>query len=185
MTGVQTCALPILQSIVSDFESLDAGDLRKIEALKRIKYVKEIKRRGITGFGKNAAELNVLIRDIARATNDPKPPSSFTLWRWHREYKRSGEDIRVLAPAFKARGLASDNDGRRISNDLEICQAVDKLIDEVIHEQYLQLTRASVLQTHQILVARIAQENKCRNQDDQLPTPHENTLYRIINKLDS
>jgi len=174
----------LMQSIVSDFESLDAGDLRKIEALKRIKYVKEIKRRGITGFGKNAEALSALIRDIARATNDPKPPSCFTLWRWHREYKRSGEDIRVLAPAFKARGMASDNDGRRISNDVETCQAVEKLIGEVIREQYLQLTRATVHQTHEILRARIAQENKFRNDDNRLPTPHQNTLYRIINKLD-
>lgn len=166
----------LMQSIVSDFESLDAGDLRKIEALKRLNYVKEIKRRGITGFGKNAEALNALIRDIARAINDPKAPSCFTLWRWHREYKKSGEDIRVLAPAFKARGMVSDNDGRRISNDVEICLAVEKLIDEVIREQYLQPTRATVQQTYDILVARIAQENKFRNEYNQLPTPHRNAL---------
>ena len=174
----------LMQSIVSDFEALDDTDLRKIEALKRLKYIKEIKRRGITEFGKNADALDALIRDIARATNDPKPPCCSTLWRWHREYEKSGEDIRVLAPAFKARGMASDNDGRRISNDLDICQAVEKLIDEVIHEQYLQLTRATVQQTYDILVARIAQENKFRDEDNELPTPHRNTLYRIVNKLD-
>jgi putative transposase len=175
----------LMQSIVSDFESLDTGDLRKIEALKRLTYVKEIRRRGITGFGKNAETLNALIRDVACVTNDPKPPSCFTLWRWHREYKRSGEDIRVLAPAFKARGMAGDNDGRRICNDVEICQAVERLIDEVIREQYLQPTRATVKETYDILVARITQENNFRNEHNQLPTPHRNTLYRIINKLDA
>jgi len=174
----------LMQSLVSDFESLDAGDRRKIEALKRMNYVKEIKRRGITGFGKNAELLNALIRDIARATNDPKPPSCFTLWRWHREYRKSGEDIRVLVPAFKARGMAGDNDSRRISNDLDIHRAVARLIDDVIREQYLQLTRATVKQTYESVVARIAQENEFRREDNKLPTPHRNTLYRIVTKLD-
>ena len=48
----------LMQSIVSDFEALEPTDLRKIEALRRIKYVKEIKRQGITEFGKNAEALN-------------------------------------------------------------------------------------------------------------------------------
>ncbi len=174
----------LMQSVVSDFEALEPTDLRKIEALRRFKYVKEIKRRGITGFGKNGETLNALIRDIAGAINDPQAPSCLTLWRWNREYEKSGQDIRVLAPAYKARGMANDNDGRRISNDLEICQAVEKLIEEVIGEQYLQPTRATVQQTYDILVARIAQENKFRNEDNKLPTPHRNTLYRMINKLD-
>ena len=90
-----------------------------------------------------------------------------------------------LAPAFKARGRARENDGRRISGDLEVCQAVEKIVDEVIREQYLQLTRATVKHTYEIVVARIAQENQFRNEDTKLPTPHKNTLYRIINKLDS
>jgi putative transposase len=174
----------LMESIVSDFEALESTDLRKSEAIRRIKYVKEIKRKGLTEFGKNAEALEPLIRDIARAINDPQPPTSTTLWRWHKQYEKSGEDIRVLVPAYKARGTASDNDGRRISNDLEICQAVDKLIEEVIREQYLQLTRPTVQQTYEIVVARIAQENKFRNEDNKLPTPHRNTLYRIVNKLD-
>jgi putative transposase len=174
----------LMQSVVSDFEALEPTDLRKIEALRRIKYVKEVKRQGITEFGKNAEALEPLIRDIARAINDPEPPASTTLLRWHRQYEKSGEDIRVLVPAYKARGTASDNDGRRISNDLEICQNVDKLIEQVIHEQYLQPTRATVKQTYDIVVARIAQENEFRSEGNKLPTPHKNTLYRIINKLD-
>lgn len=173
----------LAESIVNDFEALDATDLRKIEALRRIRYVTEIKRRGITGFGKNAEVLKALIKDVARAIDDPRSPSCTTLWRWHREYEKSGNDIRVLAPAYKARGIVNDNDGRRISNDLEICQALEKLIEEVIREQYLQLTRATVQQTYDIVVARIAQENRFRN-EDKLPTPHRNTLYRIVNKLD-
>jgi putative transposase len=174
----------LMQSIVSDFEALEPTDLRKIEALRRIKYVKEIKRKGITEFGKNAGALEPLIRDIAHDSNDPQPPASTTLLRWHRQYEKSGEDIRVLVPAYKARGTASDNDGRRISNDLEICQNVDKLIEQVIREQYLQPTRATVKQTYDIVVARIAQENEFRSEGNELPKPHKNTLYRIINKLD-
>lgn len=82
----------LLQSIVSDFEALEPTDLRKLEALRRIKYVKEIKRKGITEFGKNAEALEPLIKDIARAINDPQPPCCTTLLRWHSQYERSGED---------------------------------------------------------------------------------------------
>lgn len=174
----------LMESIVSDFEALESTDLRKIEALRRIKYVKEINRKGLTEFGKNAEALEPLIRDIGRAINDPQPPTSTTLWRWHRQYEKSGEDIRVLVPAYKARGTVNDNDGRRISDDLVICQAVDKLIEEVIAEQYLQLTRPTVQQTYDIIGARIDQENQCRKEDNKLPTPHRSTLYRLINKLD-
>src|SRR6266403_673598 len=36
----------------------------------------------------------------------------------------------------------------------------------------------------ELIGARIAHENQFRSADDQLPTPHKNTIYRIVSKLD-
>jgi|GEM_PF-422817 len=172
------------QSLVNDFAALEDTDPRKKEAHRKLKYIKGIRRQGITKFGKNDQNLRPVIDEVSKTIDDPYPPSCGSLARWHRDYRASGDDIRVLAPAYKARGRVGENDGRRISDDLATCQAVDKIIDDVIHEEYLSLTRPTVQFTYDLIVARIAQENKFRSDDDQLPTPHKNTIYRVVNKLD-
>jgi hypothetical protein len=172
------------ESRVNDFAALEETDPRKKEAHRRLKYVNGIKKRGLTEFGKDGKNLKPVIDEVSKTFDDPRPPSCGTLSRWHRDYAASGDDIRALAPSYKARGRVSENDGRRISDDLATCQAVDKIIDDVIHEEYLSLTRPTVQFTYDLIVARIAQENKFRSDDDQLPTPHKNTIYRVVNKLD-
>lgn len=172
------------QSCVNDFEALEDTDLRKREALRRLEYVKGIRKRRLTDFGKNACKLDPVIDEVSKAINDPESPTSVTLYRWYKDYTASGDDIRVLAPAYKARGKASENDGRRISDDLEICRAVEKIIDDVVNEHYLQTTRPTVESTYDLIEARIIQENQFRDEDDKLPTPHKNTIYRVVKKLD-
>lgn len=172
------------QSCVNDFEALEDTDPRKREALRRLAYVKGVRRRGLTDFGKNAHQLVPIIEEVSKATNDSQPPTHVTLYRWCKDYTASGDDIRVLAPAYKARGKVSENDGRRISDDPRTCKQVDKIIDDVINEHYLQPTRPSVQSTYDLIGARIIQENQFRDADDKLPTPHKNTIYRAVKKLD-
>jgi putative transposase len=172
------------QSCVNDFEALEDTDPRKREALRRLAYVKGIRKSGLTDFGKNAHKLEPIIEEVSKAINDPQPPTDVTLYRWYKDYTASGDDIRVLAPAYKARGKVSENDGRRISDDLQTCKEVDKIIDDVINEHYLQPTRPSVQSTYDLIEARIIQENQFRDEDDKLPTPHKNTVYRVVKKLD-
>jgi putative transposase len=172
------------QSLVNDFSALDDNDLRKIEAKRRIKYIEEIRRQGVTEFGKNPEKVQLIIDKVSEAFGDSTPPSCVTLWRWNKDYTASGDDVRVLVPAYKGRGKTSENDRRKISDDLEVCLAVEKIIDDVICEEYLALTRPTVQATYESIVARIAQENNFRNDDDKLPTPHRNTIYRTVNKLD-
>lgn len=112
-------------------------------------------------------------------------PSCATLSRWHKVYTGSGDDIRSLPPAFKARGRAKRHDRRRIGGDLQTCKAVDRIIDEVINEHYLQKTRPTAQATYDLIKARIVEENQFRANDDKLPIPHRNTLYRKISQLDS
>jgi putative transposase len=169
---------------VNDFEALEDGDPRKTEALRRLGYVKAARKSGLTNFGKNAKNLKPVIEKVSKTIKDPKPPTCITVSRWHKTYTAAGDDIRALAPAFKARGKVSDNDGRRISDDLETCETVERIVDEVVKEHYLSLTRPTAQSTYDLIEARIRQENQFRDNGDKLPIPHRNTLYRIINKLD-
>jgi len=128
--------------------------------------------------------LKPVIDKVSKDIKDLNPPTCITVSRWHRTYTAAGDDIRALAPAFKARGKVSDNDGRRISDDLETCKAVEKIIDDVVNEHYLSRTRPTVQSTYDLIEARIREENRFRDKGDKLPIPHRNTLYRVINKLD-
>jgi putative transposase len=172
------------QSCVNDFEALEDTDTRKREALRRFEYVKGVTKHRLTDFGKNAHELKPVVEETSKAINDPKPPACVTLYRWYKDYRASGDDIRVLAPAYKARGKVSENDGRRISDDLQVCQAVDKIIEDVINEHYLALTRPSVQSTFERMEARITLDNQFRNEGAKLPVPHRNTIYRRVSRLD-
>src|SRR5260370_23079070 len=144
-----------------------------------------IQKARLTDFGKNARNLKPIVERVGKAIHDPCAPSCVTVSRWHKAYTAAGDDVRVLAPAYKARGRAKHNDLRRISEDVQTCQAVDKIIHDVINEHYLQLTRPKAQATYELISARIVLENQFRDADDQLPVPHRNTLYRKINELDS
>lgn len=172
------------KSLVSDFSALEDNDPRKFEAKRRLKYINEIRKQGLTAFGKNAEKLQPIIDKVKETIDDRNPPSRWSLRRWDKDYKASGEDVRVLVPAYKARGSASEHDGRRISGDLAKCRVVEKIIDEVVREEYLSLTRPTAQSAYDTIVARIAQENEFRNGNDKLPTPHRNTIYRFIDKMD-
>jgi putative transposase len=170
---------------VNDFEALDESDPRKREALRRLKYIEAVRKARLTDFGKNSHRLKPIIERVSSQIRDGNMPSCVTLARWNKVYTGSGDDIRSLPPAFKARGRAKRHDRRRISKDLQACNAVDRIIDEVINEHYLQKTRPTAQATYELIVARIAQENRFRDLDEQLPTPHRNTLYRKIDRLDA
>jgi putative transposase len=172
------------QACVNDFEALEDTDTRKRETLRRFEYVKGVTKHRLTDFGKNAHELKPVVEETSKAINDPKPPACVTLYRWYKDYRASGDDIRVLAPAYKARGKVSENDGRRISDDLQVCQAVDKIIEDVINEYYLALTRPSVQSAFERIEARITLDNQFRNEGAKLPVPHRNTIYRRVSRLD-
>jgi len=172
-------------STVNDFEALDHSDPRKREALRRLKYIEGVQKARLTDFGKNAHKLKPIIERVSKEVRDRNRPSCVTLSRWVKVYTASGDDIRSLSPAYKARGRAKHHDRRRISEDLQTCTAVDRIIDDVVNEHYLQPTRPNAQATYDLIGARIAQENQFRDARDQLPVPHRNTLYRKIAQLDS
>lgn len=171
-------------SVVNDFEALDNADPRKREALRRLEYIEALRKAPLTDFGKNAYKLKPIIERVSKQIRDRNTPSAVTLSRWNKVYTVSGDDIRSLSPAFKARGGAKHHDRRRISGDVQTCKAVDRMIEDVINEHYLQKTRPTAQATYDLIKARVIEENRFRDANDQLPVPHRNTLYRKINQLD-
>jgi hypothetical protein len=92
----------LAQRRVSDLTLLDDGDPLKVEALRRLHYVQAVfdERPRV----RTRDTLSPIIERISEQIKDENPPSWTTLKRWSRIYERSGEDMRALVPAIKARG---------------------------------------------------------------------------------
>ncbi|HEV8575022.1 MAG TPA: hypothetical protein VGR43_09985, partial [Dehalococcoidia bacterium] len=92
----------LAQTRVSDLTLLDDGDSLKVEALRRLHYVQAVfdERPRV----RTRETLMPIIQLISEQIKDENPPSWTTLKRWSRIYERSGEDVRALVPAIKARG---------------------------------------------------------------------------------
>jgi putative transposase len=162
---------------VDDLNLLDE-DLRK-ETKKRYAYVYEISKRGLTKL--TGQTLKPLIEEVRRIIGDPSPPSWITLYRWHKRFLTSGEDVRALIPALKRRG----NRCRKFSGgDPEKAEAVVKIINEVINEKYLSRRRPTVASVCAAVYAKINSANQYRSVEDHLLFPDKVSVYRIINRLD-
>lgn len=154
-------------------------DKARAQTKRRYSYVSRIKAQGLTKL--TSETLDTLIREVSLELGDKTPPSAITLYRWYRRYLASGEDIRVLSPAFKRRG----NRLRKLSGrDPQKSEAVAKIIDTVINEKYLSKHRPTVESVCDAINARIIAENKFRDPGAQLSFPHRSTVYDIISRLD-
>jgi hypothetical protein len=98
----------LAQSQVSDLTLLNDSDPLKVEALRRLQYVQAVfdERPSV----RTQETLSPIIKRISEQIKDENPPSWTTLKRWSRIYERSGEDVRALVPAIKARGKRSGAD---------------------------------------------------------------------------
>jgi putative transposase len=191
--GAQTHAARRVAAVaVQDLAILRDDDpkqrARKEEARRRYRYVNEVLVRGVRKLTK--ASLGPIIADVAKRFNDPTPPCWSTLYNWVRAYRRAGEDVRVLIPAWNNRGgtkprcsgmcveILTDRDRRK-------AEEVNGLIDEVINERYVSPQRLSVVGTYKLVDAQIRAVNRMRREEDRLPIPHLNTLYKRIRKLEA
>ena len=186
---------------VGDLTALADDDPRKKAAKRRLAYVEGMKEWGQVKFTKEF--LRPVIEKVGTALGEMPhdefkchtkaeqaelkkagvrvQPSPASLFRWYTDYEKAGGDIRALVPAFKSQG----NFTRKISDDEEKTEAVLRLIEKVIDEEYMTEERPSVQDCWDSLVALIVKENKRREEEeeDKLPRPHIVTLYRIINKI--
>ncbi|HEV2883099.1 MAG TPA: transposase family protein [Pyrinomonadaceae bacterium] len=179
------------RSYVEDLSILDDDDpkqkKRKDEARRRFKYVNAVLTRPLSKLTKET--LDPLIQEVALLLNDPIRPCWSTLYNWVRAYRNSNEDLRVLVPATNKRGNTKPMySGTRLKEytekDKEKAEEVAQVIDLVVQERYLSTQRLSVLATYRFLEGYIKEINKFRKEEDKLPTPHLDSLYYRLSKLD-
>src|SRR6266542_1289324 len=155
----------LAQSRVSDLTLLNDGDPLKVEALRRLQYVQAVfdERPSV----RTQETLSPIIERISEQIKDDSPPAWTTLKRWSRIYERSGEDVRALVPAIKARGNRQAKYSGRIvetfsAEDQQKAKEVAKMVDETIGFKYLRLERPSFTSVHEWAVARFVSLNKIR-----------------------
>jgi Mu transposase, C-terminal len=139
----------LAQRRVSDLTVLDDGNPLKVEALRRLHYVQAVfdERPRV----RTRETLSPIIERISEQIKDENPPAWTTLKRWSRIYERSGEDVRALVPAIKARGNRQAKYSGRIvetfsAEDQQKAKEVAQIVDETIRVKYLRLERPSVSQ---------------------------------------
>ncbi len=158
--------------LTADFPEIAAP--LKAEAKRKEEYVQAVLEQKIEKYTKES--LTPVIKQVAQAIKDDKPPSHITLYRWLKDYNNSGGDVRSLVPRYLTRG----------NYNSKINPEVHQLIDEVIAEVYLTPNQPTIAQVYDVVICRILQENSRRQGrgQDALKIPHRTTIYRQIQSLD-
>jgi len=178
----------IAKSHVSDLSYLKDDDKRKIEAYRRLKYVQEIKKKGITKL--TPKTLQPVAEEVHHRVSDTQHiPSWSSLRRWHKDWTLANEDIRTLVPALEARGNRNHKySGTRLNEfnekDIERADEVADIIKEFVRRKFLKRAGPTVASLHEMLEAHIREINERRRETDKLPIPHVNSLYNYIKTLD-
>lgn len=115
-----------------------------------------------------------VIKQVAAKLNDAKPPSTTTLYRWHRRFQAT-QDIRALIPRYDRRG----------SNALRQPDKVLELFTDAVQEAFDASPAASVPSIYARLTGKIASENRHRPSEYQLATPTLRTVYRMLRRVDA
>lgn len=143
---------------------------KRTDAKRRMQYITEYETR--QEYRKTKKALNPIITYVRKKINDQKPPSWITFYRWLRNYKASGGDIRVLV------SLDSGCKGHRLNS------VIDGIITDAFNENYLKQERPPVGDVNDAVILKVKDENLFRTGVDKLRTPHVNTIYRRKDELD-
>src|ERR1044072_2273993 len=182
----------MFRAFVDDFNMLEDSDKRKIEAKRRYAYVKALDDIATLVFSR--VKVEPLVEKVHQEIEDPKrtPHWKTVCYGWHAQWLVSGKDLRALIPHYEERGnteprfcSARKLEGEEFSDEeRQRAKEVKKIVNEVIQEHYLNPQCLSPADVHEKLDLRIADENRFRDPNDQLPIPHRSSIYELINKLD-
>ncbi len=156
-------------NLSADFNALP--EEKKDKAKWKLQYILEILNQKLERRVLKAYEP--IIKIAAERIQDEEPPSSSSLYRWHRDYEASGGNIRSLID-----GINKGNSGIKVGED------VDKIMNDVIAELFLDKQRLTPIAIYSSVIARIAAINLHRHKKDKLINPSKSTIYRRIEKLD-
>ena len=168
---------PVENQTIKSYQEADyvqIPDSLKAKAERKEKYIKAVLDQNLETH--TPASLIPIIRAVALFLEDSNPPSFITLYRWLKDYRHSGGDIRSLIPRHVAKG----------NYNPKIAPEVHQLISEVVREVYLNPSRPSIASIYDVIICRILGENSLRKSLGQAPLkiPHRSTIYRQIEKLD-
>lgn len=179
------------EDLIDDLSMFRDDDPRKQEAKRRYAYVKALEDAGLTAFSKRA--VRPVIKSVHAEIGDrKKPPFWKTLcYGWRADWIRSGKDLRVLFPRYDRRGNTKPrfSHGRKgmgeafTGEERERAAEVEKLLAEVIKKVYMNMDLHTVAEVYEALDIRIADENRFRDPDDQLPMPSRNSVYAVVNAM--
>ncbi|AJZ57684.1 integrase core domain protein [Paraburkholderia fungorum] len=140
------------------------------ELQRRVAYIHAIEDAGTVVFTPHC--LEPLIHAVASRTNDAKPPSVTTLYRWYARY-RTHRQMRALIPRYDRRGGSGVRQTDRIL----------ELVEEATKEALGASPAATGTTIYALLVGKIKSENSRRLPDDQLVTPSIRTFYRLFGRM--
>jgi putative transposase len=176
---------------ICDIGVLKDDDPRRKELDRRFSYVRAVIKARLDKYTEET--LEPIIQKVATVIGDAKPPSVGTLCRWLRFYHESGNDVRALVPATKARGNRQRRFfGRRIKNG-ELrndpraqgrATKIAELLDQAVDEVYLNNQRFTIQAVYDALLVKVSDANGFRDSDDQLPEPDKSSIYDAVSKLD-
>lgn len=188
----------------SDLTILDEDDPLYRDFERRRDYVMEVINQSITVL--TTENLQPVIDKVGTARGDipfeeyrdlsawkkakvaPRP-SAFTLARWVRKLFKCDQDERAFVPATKSRGNRTRKfcgEGNRKLDEAGRARAerVGELIERTIDEVYLNNQRLPAKAVHESVIVKIADDNICRDKDDQLPEPDLSSIYDVIARRD-
>lgn len=161
-----TASLPIVGRTLSTF-----SESVQLKAIRKKRYLDLILGQGM--FISTPDILTPLIEACANKLNDKNPPSTVTVYRWHRELIRSQRDHRALIDRHHLKG-----GGSRLQP--EVAMIVQDAIDDI----YLSEQRNSGVDVFYEVVHRITKRNELLLGGEKIAIPSRSTIYRAIKSLD-
>lgn len=98
-----------------------------------------------------------------------------SVYRWIKDYERSGCDIRALVSNSQRQG---GKDQSRLEDDAEA------IIHAVIQDRYYVSEQVTCDDIYLEVALRVEEENRFRHEDEKLDTPSRTTIWRRIDALD-
>ncbi|MBS1808590.1 MAG: DDE-type integrase/transposase/recombinase [Acidobacteria bacterium] len=161
---------------IVSFDDLD----EKIKAviLYRWAYVEELVKADYAP--KTRHGLDPIIKRVATTQGHPKKPNWNTVYRWWRDYEASEGDLLSLMPEYNRRGAKSLLAEKPPGNETVLLGVLRRLIVKCLEDHYLKRERKPLTDVHKLLKVSIANQNDLLRPDEQLKTPHINTLRNFI-----
>lgn len=127
-------------------------------------------------------DIRARVAETKAALNDARDQrtlmtmlSERSVYRWKRDYLKSGCDFRALIPAVRQRGGVGES---------RLAPEVEALVTSIIRDNYYKPEKVTIQDLVCLIAAAIEAENKLRPPGESLSAPDETTIARRVDDLD-